>query len=134
LRLLPLLLPLACGGGGPQLTNLRCRDPAHCQDLEDPLKVLLAVDFADGSGTLDKGVVNLRVGGKTQQTLTLADIFTAQGIAPGSRKGTLKIDDDMVLDRMSQGQEVSVSMVAVNGQGHGSNEPSITFRLHLGGP
>jgi hypothetical protein len=40
----------------------------------------------------------------------------------------------MVLDRMSQGQEVSVSMVAVNGQGHGSNEPSITFRLHLGGP
>jgi hypothetical protein len=24
--------------------------------------------------------------------------------------------------------------VAVNGQGHGSNEPSLTFRLHLGGP
>jgi hypothetical protein len=133
LRLLPLLLPLACGGG-PQLTNLRCRDPAHCQDVEDPLKVLLAVDFADDSGTLDKGVLNLRVGGKTQQTLTLSDIFTAQGIAPGSRKGTLKIDDDMTLDRMSQGEDVSVSMVAVNGRGHGSNEPSISFKLHLGGP
>jgi hypothetical protein len=79
-------------------------------------------------------VLNLRVGGNTQQTVTLSDIFTAQGIAPGSRKGTLKIDDDMVLDRMSQGQEVSVSMVAVDGQGHDSNEPSITFRLHLGGP
>ncbi len=130
--MLPLLL-VACGGG-PHLTNLRCRDPAHCQDVEDPLKVLLAVDFADDSGTLDKGVLNLRVGGNTQQTVTLSDIFTAQGIAPGSRKGTLKIDDDMTLDRMSQGQQVTVSMVAVNGQGHGSNEPNITFKLHLGGP
>ena len=26
------------------------------------------------------------------------------------------------------------SLVAVNGQGHGSNEPSLTFTLHLGGP
>jgi hypothetical protein len=102
--------------------------------VESPLRVLLAVDFADDSGTLDKGVLNLRVGGSTQQTVSLADIFTAQGIAPGTRKGTLRIDDDMTLDRMNQGQEVSVSVVAVNGQGHGSNEPSLTFRLHLGGP
>jgi hypothetical protein len=132
-RLWPLLLLAACGGG-PHLTNLRCRDAAHCQDVESPLRVLLAVDFADDSGTLDKGVLNLRVGGNTQQTVSLADIFTAQGIAPGTRKGTLRIDDDMTLDRMNQGQEVSVSVVAVNGQGHGSNEPSLTFRLHLGGP
>jgi hypothetical protein len=132
-RLAGLLLLAACGGG-PQLTNLRCRDAAHCQDVEDPLKVLLAVDFVDDSGTLDQGVLNLRVGGNTQQTVTLADIFTAQGIAPGTKKGTLKIDDDMTLDRLSQGEQVVVSVVAVNGQGHGSNEPSLTFTLHLGGP
>lgn len=133
MKLIPLLLLLACGGG-PQLTSLRCRDPQHCQDLEDPLKVLLAVDFVDDSGTLDKGVLSLRVGGSTQQTVALADMFTAQGIAPGTRKGTLQIDDDMTLDRMSQGQQIQVSVVAVNGQGHGSNEPSLTFTLHLGGP
>ena len=133
MRLWPLLLLAACGGG-PQLTNLRCRDAVHCQDVEAPLKVLLAVDFADDSGTLDKGVLNLRVGGSTQQTVSLADIFTAQGIAPGTRKGTFRIDDDLTLDRMGQGQEVAVSLVAVNGQGHGSNEPSLTFKLHLGGP
>jgi len=98
----PLALLIACGGG-PQLTNLRCRDAAHCQDVEDPLKVLLAVDFADETGTLDKGVLNFRLGGNTQQTVSLSDIFAAQGIAEGTRKGTLKIDDDFTLDRMSQG-------------------------------
>ena len=133
MKLLPLALLFACGGG-PQLTNLRCRDPAHCQDLESPLKVLLAVDFADDTGTLDKGVLNLRVGGNTQQTVSLADIFTAQGIAPGTRKGTLKIDDDFTLDRMSQNQKVSLSLIAVDGDGRGSNEPGLTFLLHLGGP
>ena len=131
MKLLPLLLLLGCGGG-PQLTNLRCRDTAHCQDLEDPLKVLLAVDFADETGTLDQGVLNLRVGGNTQQTVSLSDIFTAQGIAKGAKKGTLRIDDDFTLDRMSQGQAVAVSLIAVNGAGHGSNEPSLTFTLHLG--
>jgi hypothetical protein len=133
LKLAPLLLVAACGGG-PQLSNLRCRDAAHCQDVEDPLKVLLAVDFSDDSGTLSQGVLNLRVSGNTQQTVTLADIFTAQGIAAGTKKGTLQIDDDMTLDKMSQGQQVQVSVVAVNGHGHGSNEPSLTFALHLGGP
>ena len=131
--MLALLLLAACGGG-PQLTNLRCRDKAHCQDVEDPLKVLLEVDFLDDSGTLDQGVLNLRVGGNTQQTVTLADIFTAQGIATGTKKGTLKIDEDMTLDRLSQGQEVNVSAVAVNGRGQGSNEPTLSFTLHLGGP
>ncbi|TMA31898.1 MAG: hypothetical protein E6J88_03235 [Deltaproteobacteria bacterium] len=133
MRVLPLLLALACGGG-PQLSNLRCRDPAHCQDVEDPLKVLLAVDFVDDTATLDKGVLNLRVNGGTQQTVSLSDMFAAQGIATGTKKGTLQIDDDMTLDKMSQGQQVQVSLVAVNGQGHSSNEPSLTFTLHLGGP
>ena len=133
MRLLPLALLMACGGG-PQLTNLRCRDAARCQDAEDPLKVLLAVDFADDTGTLGQGVLNLRLGGSTQQTVSLSDIFAAQGLAKGTKKGTLNIDDDFTLDRMSQGQGVSVSLVAVNGAGQGSNEPSITFTLHLGGP
>lgn len=132
MRLLPLLLVLACGGG-PRLTNLRCRDPARCQDVEDPLKVLLAVDFADDTGTLDEGVLDLRLDGNTQQTVSLSDIFAAQGIAKGTKKGTLKIDDDFTLDRMSQGQAVLVSLTAVDGAGHGSNEPNITFTLHLGG-
>ena len=127
-----MLLSVACGGG-PQLSNLRCRDPAQCQDVEDPLKVLLSVDFADDSGTLDKGVLNLRVNGGTQQTVTLADMFTAQGIAAGTKKGTLQIDQDMTLDKLSQGQQIQVSVVAVNGQGRDSNEPSLTFTLHLGG-
>ena len=110
MKLLPLALLLACGGG-PRLTNLRCRDAAHCQDAEAPLKVLLAVDFADESGTLDKGVLNLRVGGNTQQTMSLSGLFAAQGIAPGTRKGTLKVDDDFTLDRMSQDQRVTLSLI-----------------------
>jgi hypothetical protein len=132
-RAAALLLALACGGG-PQLSNLRCRTPSACQDVEDPLKVLLAVDFADDTGTLDKGVLNLRVDGNTQQTVSLADIFGAQGIPVGTKKGTLQIDQDMTLDKLSQGQEIDTSLVAVNGEGHDSNEPSITFTLHLGGP
>lgn len=133
MRLLPLLLAIACGGG-PHLSNLRCRTPGACQDVENPLMVLLAVDFSDDTGTLDKGVLNLRVDGNTQHTLSLADLFAAQNIAAGTKKGTLQVDQDMMLDKLSQGQEVEVSFVAVNGQGHDSNEPSIKFTLHLGGP
>ncbi len=131
MRLLPLLLAAACGGG-PQLSNLRCRQT--CQDVESPLKVLLAVDFTDETGTLDQGVLNLRVDGNTQQTVTLSDIFAAQGIAAGTRKGTFNVDQDMTLDRMSQGQKIHVSLVAVNGRGQSSNEPGLYFLLHLGGP
>jgi hypothetical protein len=88
----PLLLLVAACGGGPELSKLRCR-ANPCQDVEDPLKLLLAVDFIDDSGTLDKGA----------------------------------------LDRITQGAQVQVGMVATNGQGKDSNEPTITFTLHLGG-
>ena len=85
-RALPLLLLLAACGGGPKLTNLRCRvNP--CQNTEDPLKLLLAVDFSDDSGSLDKGGLDLRVNGNSQQTVSLADIFAAQNVAAGTRSG-----------------------------------------------
>jgi hypothetical protein len=132
-RLGLLLLLLAGCGKGPHLTNLRCR-AAACQGNEDPLKLLLAVDFSDDTGTLDKGALDLRVNGGSQQRVSLADIFAAQGIAPGTKKGTLQIDDDITLDRMSQGQQFSVSVVATDGQGHDSNEPNLTLKLTLGGP
>jgi hypothetical protein len=125
------LLLIACGKG-PQLTNLRCRG-TDCQSKEDPLKLLLAVDFSDDTGSLDKGALDLRVNGGSQQTVALADIFAAQGIAAGTKKGTLQIDDAISLDRISPGQQVSVSMVATNGQGHDSNEPSLTLKVTLGG-
>ena len=128
------LASLAACGGGPQLSNLRCRNPSQCQDVEDPLKLLLQVDFSDDSGTLGEGVLNLRVGGSTQQTVSISDMFTAQSIAQGTKRGTLQVDQDMLLDKLSQGEQVQVSFVAVNGKGQQSNEPSITFTLHLGGP
>lgn len=132
MRLLPLLLLVGCGGG-PQLSNLRCR-AARCQDVEDPVKLLLAVDFRDDTGTLGKGVLELRLNGRTQTTVSAADVFAAQKLAPGAKAGTLQLDDDILLDRMTQGEQVQVSVVAVDGQGQGSNEPSLTFALHLGGP
>ena len=85
MRLGLLLLLLAGCGKGPQLSNLRCR-AADCQSTEDPLKLLLAVDFNDDTGTLDKGALDLRVNGNSQQTVSLADIFTAQGIAAGTKR------------------------------------------------
>jgi hypothetical protein len=128
----PLLLLVAACGGGPELSKLRCR-ANPCQDVEDPLKLLLAVDFIDDSGTLDKGALDQRVNGSSQRTVKLAGVFTAQGIAPGTKRGTLLIDDDIALDRITQGAQVQVGMVATNGQGKDSNEPTITFTLHLGG-
>jgi len=131
-RAVPLLTLVAACGGGPQLSKLRCR-ATPCQHVEDPLRLLLAVDFIDDSGTLDKGALDLRVNGSSQQTVKLAGIFTAQSIAPGTKRGTLAIDDDISLDRITQGAQVQVGMVATNGQGKDSNEPTITFTLHLGG-
>jgi hypothetical protein len=132
-KLAPLfaLACVACGGG-PQLSNLRCRN-SSCQDAEDPLKVLLAVDFDDESGTLSQGVLDLRLGGVTQSTVSLADIFAAQNLDVSAKKGTLAIDDDMQLGQLNQGEQVEVSLVATDGQGKPTNEPSITFNLKLGG-
>lgn len=135
MRLALLALVLAACGGGPQLSALRCRSGTQaCQDKEDPLKVLLSVDFTDGSGTFSAGALQLRVDGATQQTVALKDIFTAQGLDLAATKGTLQLDDDFRLDRMNQGQQISISLIATNGEGKDSNEPSISFTLHLGGP
>ena len=132
-RALFALVLIAGCGGGPQLSNLRCRqDP--CQHSEDPLKLLLAVDFADESGSLDKGALELRLNGATQQIISLADVFAAQGLAAGARKGTIALDDDLVLDRIGPGQQVSVGLLATDGAGHDSNQPTLTFTLKLGGP
>ena len=128
-----LLLLAACGGGGgPRLSNLRCRDPQRCQHPEDPFRVLLAVDFDDQTGTLDKGALDLRVNGGTQAQVALQDLFAAQGLVPGTRKGTLQVDEEFVLDRVTQGESVQVGLLATDGQGRDSNEPSLTFTLHLG--
>ncbi len=128
-----LLLVAACGGGGgPQLSNLRCRDPQHCQHPEDPFRVLLAVDFDDETGTLAQGALDLRINGSTQASVSLQDLFAAQSIVPGTKKGTLQVDEEFVLDRVTQGESVKVGLLATNGQGRDSNEPSLTFTLHLG--
>jgi hypothetical protein len=131
-KLALVLCTVCCAcGGGPSLSNLRCRS-SNCQDAEDPLKVLLAVDFQDDSGTLSRGVLDLRLGGQTQSTVSLADIFAAQNLDAGAKKGTLAIDDDMQLAQLTQGEQVEVSLVATDGQGKSTNEPSITFTLKLG--
>jgi hypothetical protein len=128
-----LLLVAACGGGGgPQLSNLRCRDPLRCQHPEDPFRVLLAVDFDDETGTLAQGALDLRINGNTQVSVSLQDLFAAQSIVPGTKKGTLQVDEEFVLDRVTQGESVKVGLLATNGQGRDSNEPSLTFTLHLG--
>lgn len=133
LCLLLLVSAFACGGGGgPQLVNLRCRDPQHCQHPEDPFRVLLAVDFDDESGTLSDGALGLRVNGATQSSVALKDLFAAQNLVPGTRKGTLQVDEEFVLDRVTQGEQVQVGLLATNGQGRNSNDPSLTFTLHLG--
>lgn len=128
-----LLSSLAACGGGPRLTDLRCRN-SMCQSNENPLLLQLAVDFSDDSGTLDKGALDLRVNGDSQHKLPMADLFVAQGIASGSKKGTLRIDDDLRLDRIYHGEQFSVSVVARNGEGQDSNEPRLTFSVHLIGP
>jgi hypothetical protein len=135
LRVLPLALAAAllchCGGSGPKLHNLRCRaDP--CQDPEDPFKLLLAVDFEDPTGTLGGGELDLRVDGKTQTAVALRDMFTSQGISLDTAKGTLNIDDDVILSTIADGTNFRLSLIATNGKGQDSNEPSIDFRLHLG--
>ena len=117
-----------------QLTHLRCRtDGGSCQHAESPTRLLLAVDFEDGSGTFGQGALDLRVDGRTQNAVSLADVFQLQGIAANATKGTLNIDDDVVLSAIKDGSTAKVSLLATDGQGKDSNEPSITFVVHTGG-
>jgi hypothetical protein len=122
---------MACGGG-PHLTNLRCRDASRCNDVEDPLKLHLAVDFEDGSTTMSGGALELRLEGQTQRAVSLDDVFVAQGIAPDATRGTLAVDDVLLLDRVANGQEVTVGLLATNGSGQESNEADAKFTLRLG--
>ena len=128
-----LALLLAGCGGGPQLSNLRCR-ATPCQSPEQPFTLRLSVDFSDGTGTLAKGALELRVDGSTQSAVSLADLFSAQHLDPAATHGTLLIDQDVVLDRVGQNQSFAASVVAHNGQGQKSNEPTLSFKLTLGGP
>lgn len=130
--MLGLPVSVAACGGGPKLVNLRCRDAAHCQHQEDPFRLLLAVDFTDTTGTLSKGALALRVDGNTQTLVSIKDLFTRQGLDPTATTGTLDIDDQLVLDRAQQNQQISVSVVGTDGAGQNSNEPKLSFTLHLG--
>ena len=129
--LLAVLAPLGCGGG-PQLSNLRCRvDP--CQHPEKPFTLRLAVDFSDGTGAFSKGALELRVNGATQSAVSLAEIFSAQLLDPAAIAGTINFDQDVVLDRIGQNQSFTSSVIAHDGQGQKSNEPQFGFKLTLGG-
>ena len=131
-ELLALGMVLGACGGGPHLSNLRCRDVSRCTDVEDPFKLLLAVDFQDATGRMSSGTLQLRLDGETQHTLTLADLFQAQRVAADATRGTLQVDDDLLLDRAGQGQALQVALFAVNGAGQDSNELAQDFTLHLG--
>ena len=132
--LIALAAALSAGcGGGPQLSNLRCR-MTPCQHPEQPFTLRLAVDFDDSSGTLGKGALELRVNGKTQSAISLAELFSAQQIDPAAKQGELDVDQDVVLDRVGQDQPFTAGLVAHNGQGQASNEPTLSFKLTLGGP
>ncbi|MFL5387376.1 MAG: hypothetical protein ACJ79C_01510 [Myxococcales bacterium] len=135
MRPLPSFAIAACAvacGGGPHLTNLRCRDASRCNGVEDPLKLHLAVDFEDGTKTLSEGALELRLGGQTQRAVSLPDVFVAQGIARDATRGTLLIDDVLLLDRVTNGEEVTVGFLATNGNGQESNEADAKFTLRLG--
>ncbi|MFL5396028.1 MAG: hypothetical protein ACJ79G_24610 [Myxococcales bacterium] len=135
MRPLPSVAIAACAvacGGGPQLSNLHCREASRCNDVEDPLKLHLAVDFEDGSKTLSEGALELRLGGQTQRAVSLLDAFVAQGIARDATRGTLLIDDVLLLDRVTNGEEVTVGFLATNGNGQESNEADAKFTLRLG--
>ncbi len=133
--LLALAIALAgCGGSPVQLSKLRCRNGASaCQDVEDPFKLLLAVDFQDPSGTLGKGSLELRVNGNTQVAISLQDVFAQQSLPLTATTGTLAIDDDVLLSSVKDGQQFTVSLLATNGARQDSNEPSLSFVVHLGG-
>jgi hypothetical protein len=128
-----LALPALGCGGGPVLSGLRCRtDP--CQHPEQPLTVRLAVDFEDPSGTLGRGSMELRLNGKTQSAFSLGDLFATQRLAPGATQGTIAFDQDCALDGAGAGSTFTASILAHDGDGRSSNEPTLDFRVTLVGP
>jgi hypothetical protein len=132
LCLLAALATAACGGG-PQLSNLRCRE-TPCQDPEKPFTVRLAVDFSDPTGTLGAGALELLVDGNVQSAVSLADLFAAQHLDAKATAGTLAVDEDVTLGQVVQDQTFNAGLQARNGLGQSSNQPSLTFKLTLGGP
>jgi hypothetical protein len=133
LQVAALVLPALACGGGPVLSGLRCRtDP--CQHPEQPLTMRLAVDFEDPSGTLGRGSMELRLNGKTQSAFSLGDLFATQRVAPGATQGTIQFDQDFSPDALGAGTTLSSSVLAHDGDGRTSNEPTLDFRVNLVGP
>ena len=126
-----LLLCAACGGG-PRLTNLRCRE-SPCQDPEDPFKLRLAVDFSDPSGTMGAGALELLLNGNLVEGVSLADLFNAQSIALNATHGTLQVDEDLTLSSIQSGENVAAGLRARNGESQESNAPELDFTLTLAG-
>ena len=126
-----LLLCAACGGG-PRLTNLRCRE-SPCQDPEDPFMLRLAVDFSDPSGTMGAGALELLLNGNLVEGVSLADLFNAQSIALNATEGTLQVDEALSLSSVHSGETFSAGLRARNGQAQESNAPELDFTLSLGG-
>ena len=63
----------------------------------------------------------------------LRDVFISPGLPLTATTGTLQIDDDLVLSQIKEGVSFTVSFLATNGKGQDSNEPSLSFTVHLGG-
>ncbi len=126
-----LVLCAACGGG-PRLTNLRCRE-IPCQDPEDPFKLRLAVDFSDPSGTMGAGALELLLNGNLVEGVSLADLFNTQNLAANATQGTLQIDEDLSLSSAQSGTTFAAGVRVRNGQEQESNAPELDFTLSLGG-
>ena len=126
-----LLAASAACGGGPKLTNLRCRE-TPCQDPEDPFLLHLAVDFDDPSGTLSAGALELYTNGALEEAVSLSDLFTAQNIDASATQGTLQVDEEVSLTTLTAGEMFTAGLQARNGGGEESNTPTLSLTLTLG--
>ena len=81
---------------------------------------------------LEKMSVSFPQCGQTQRAIVLAEAFAAQGIAKDATRGTLAIDDDLVLNQLRNGQDVTVGLLATNGRREQSNEADAKFTVRLG--
>jgi hypothetical protein len=93
----------------------------------------LAVDFSDPSGTMGAGALELLLNGNLVEGVSLADLFTAQGIALNATEGTLQVDEALSLSTVQSGETFSAGLRARNGQAQESNAPELDFTLSLGG-